>query len=369
MTKDKTGPVNRIGMFDTFKGIGMLLVVFGHTFSGGFSGFGNHLMGKLFQLFLVPVGVSLIPAFFMISGYGFRKRPVRKCIRQQAELLLKPYLIVAVATSLCHLLFHYLAFGYWPASVRETLKVAGGFLLALPHNAAINGMDFFGCGAVWYIVALFVGWILLDLIMNTVQVKYVGPAVILVTLTGWLAGCLYMFPFCLSQGMIAVGFLYIGYRAKKNRIFLDGPNRKGACCIFLACAVSAFFSAYSGQTDNMDLGIWTGGPISILMDAVIGVGMVMLILKLDRFENYFLNILQRIGRDSLLIFCIHTVEMIAVPWYLLQEKLDVHPIFCGLLTILLRWSVIIAAIRGIQWGKGILNKRKADRWEKEQTGR
>ena len=178
-----------------------------------------------------------------------------------------------------------------------------------------------------------------------------------------------MFPFCLSQGMIAVGFLYIGYRAKKNRIFLDGPNRKGACCIFLACAVSVFFSAYSGQTDNMDLGIWTGGPISILMDAVIGVGMVMLILKLDRFENYFLNILQRIGRDSLLIFCIHTVEMIAVPWYLLQEKLDVHPIFCGLLTILLRWSVIIAAIRGIQWGKGILNKRKADRWEKEQTGR
>ncbi len=348
MTREKAKAVNTIGMFDIFKGIGMVLVIFGHTFTGlFFDPSGNPLM-KIPVLLLSPIGASLIPAFFLLSGYGFRKRPVVKCMKQQISLLLKPYLYVAAATVSLHLIFHYLAFHYWPASVKETLKVAGGFILALPQNVEFGSFRFFGCGAVWYIIALFLGWILLDILMNIVDEKYTGLAVLLVVLAGWIAGYGRNLPFCFSQGLIAVGFLHAGYRIKKNRLFLRELNGRSRLIILSACAISLFLTIWSGEIDNMDKGVWAAGPLSILIDTVVGVGIIMLILKLNRFDNPFLGLLQKIGRESLLIFCIHTVEMIAVPWYLLQERYQNHPNLCNLIIFCLRWGIIMAVIRGIR---------------------
>lgn len=359
MTKDKTGFVNSIGMFDIFKGMGMVLVVFGHTFTGSFSAVPDNPVWKVIELLLSPVGASLLPAFFIISGYGFRKRPVGKCIKQQMSLLLKPYLWVAAATAFFHLLVHYLAFRYWPASVRETLKVAGGFLLALPRSTEFFGFSLFGCGAVWYIVALFLGWILLDILMKTVDDRYIGMAVVLTVLTGWIAGRGRVLPFCISQGLIAVGFLYAGCRIKKNRILLDERKWHEYLLILLACVVTMLLTVWTGKIDNMDEGIWVAGPLSILIDTITGTGIVMLILKLNQYENPLLNLLQKIGRDSLLIFCIHTVEMTAVPWYLLQQKYSENLIFCNLFIFCLRWGMIMASICGIKSVTRFVRGRKS----------
>ena len=48
----------------------------------------------------------------------------------------------------------------------ESIKVAGGFLLGLPHTATYFGQEFFSCGPMWYLLALLMGWILLDVILN-----------------------------------------------------------------------------------------------------------------------------------------------------------------------------------------------------------
>ena len=43
-------------------------------------------------------------AFFIASGYGFRKRSIHKCIHQQLKSLLKPYAYTALFTlSLIHI--------------------------------------------------------------------------------------------------------------------------------------------------------------------------------------------------------------------------------------------------------------------------
>lgn len=366
MTRDRSKQVSSIGMFDTFKGIGMILIVFGHTFSDLYMDFVRSPLMLIPELLLSLAGVALMPAFFMISGYGFRKRPVGKCIGQQVSLLLKPYLYVASATTIFHLIFHYVAFDCWPASVRETLRVAGGFLLALPENMELFGISFFWCGAVWYMIALFEGWIILDVLMNRVNEKYMDAAVLLTVTAGWLSGWLARYltggekalPFCISQGLVAVGFLYIGYRMKKNKILLRGLNRRQWIAVGLSCVFTWILITVSGRMDNMADGIWAAGPVSMLADAAAGAGIISLVLECSRFENILMSMLQVIGRDSLLIFCIHTVEMIAVPWYLLQERYAGHPFLCNLLILLLRGGIIAAVVQVIKFTARISRERK-----------
>ena len=78
-TKPRT--VNSIGMFDMLKGAGMLAIVLGHTaelyplqLEGGLSL--TAFVGFIYR-------ETLMAAFFIASGYGFRKRSISKCIHQQ----------------------------------------------------------------------------------------------------------------------------------------------------------------------------------------------------------------------------------------------------------------------------------------------
>lgn len=46
-----------------------------------------------------------------------------------------------------------------------------------------------------------------------------NPAVVGVTLLGWGVTLVWEAPFCIAQGMVSLPYLYIGYLAKKRRLF------------------------------------------------------------------------------------------------------------------------------------------------------
>ena len=118
------------------------------------------------------------------------------------------YCITAACTSLLHLLCHYMAFHYFPSSVTETLKVAGGFLLGLPHTTTYAGQQFFSTGPMWYLLSLLIGWVLLDAILNIFPEKYTHWAVLGIMLLGWGTTLVWELPFSLSQGAVIVPYLY-----------------------------------------------------------------------------------------------------------------------------------------------------------------
>ena len=160
-TKPRT--VSSLGMFDLLKGIGMLAIVFAHTAELYPLGT-NDVTPFAFALFAYRE--ALMAAFFIASGYGFRKRSIHKCIEQQLKTLLKPYLYTALATTVLHAFIHHAAFGSWDAAISESAKVLGGFLLGLPHTATYFGQQFFSCGPMWYLVALMLAWVLLDVLLE-----------------------------------------------------------------------------------------------------------------------------------------------------------------------------------------------------------
>ena len=266
-----------------------------------------------------------------------------------------------MCTSLLHLLCHYMAFHYFPSSVTETLKVAGGFLLGLPHTTTYAGQQFFSTGPMWYLLSLLIGWVLLDAILNIFPEKYTHWAVLGIMLLGWGTTLVWELPFSLSQGAVIVPYLYIGYLAKKNR-WLDKPLPRRTLYILLGgTALTAVGALLAQSTDCISMGEWSLGPLSILLDAATGFLFIRLFMRLNRFAGPIAQGLQAIGRNSLNIFCIHTVELIAIPWYLFAAHFTDHPLrgmllqnviaftsiglVCALLNLRRSWIVKASAAR------------------------
>ena len=324
-TKPRTA--SSIGMFDMLKGAGMLTIVFAHTAElypmQAVSGL------SLTAFFPFIYREALMAAFFIASGYGFRKRSIHKCIHQQLKSLLKPFCYTAVFTTVLHFIIHYKTFHYLPGSLTESIKVAGGFLLGLPHTATYFGQEFFSCGPMWYLLALLVGWILLDVILNIFPERYVSWVVGGAALLGWGTSLAWELPFCLIQGAVITPYLYIGYLAKRQH-WLDQPLSRRMSCILWAAVLLIPVAAFAtGSTDCVSMAEWTLGPISILLDGLAGLLFVRLFLRLNRHRNALVSFFEAVGRRSLYIFCIHTVELTAIPWYLLAAKYADRP-FVGI---------------------------------------
>ena len=110
-TKPRT--VSSIGMFDMLKGAGMLSIVLGHTVELYPLQLSNGLSLTAFFCFIYRE--TLMAAFFIASGYGFRKRSIHKCIHQQLKSLLKPFAILRCSPQCCILSFIIRPFTTCPA--------------------------------------------------------------------------------------------------------------------------------------------------------------------------------------------------------------------------------------------------------------
>lgn len=322
-TKPRTA--SSLGMFDLLKGVGMLLIVFAHT--SELYPVGDISTITPVTFFLFAYRESLMAAFYIASGYGFRKRSIGKCINQQFKTLFKPYAYTGLATTIAHFVIHYKTFGNWNNAVYETYKVLGGFVLGLPHTVTYFGQEFFSCGPMWYLLALMIGWILLDIILNIFPESYIKWAVLGTMLLGWGISLVWEAPFCIAQGMVTVPYLYIGFLAKKKRLF-EKKFRPLAILGLLAAALGVALGVLlTGKTDCVSLGEWTMGPVSILLDGIVGLGFIVLFMKVQRLlDNPVTHLIEAVGRRSLYIFCIHTVELTAVPWYLMVQKYAAAPI-------------------------------------------
>lgn len=319
MEKTQTRTANTLGMFDLLKGVGMLAIVFAHT-AESYS-VGTTVAITPFTFYLFAYRESLMAAFYIASGYGFRKRSIGKCVSQQLQMLLRPYLYTGLATTVLHFIFHYAAFGSIDSAFYETRKVLGGFVLGLPHTAEYFGQTFFSCGPMWYLLALMIGWILLDVIMNVFPEPYIPWAVLGTMTLGWGITLAWNAPFCIAQGMVIVPYLYLGYLAKKKKLFdkpFPRPLRLGLWAAFVLVGVLVVLTQ---STDCVSLGEWTLGPVSILLDAAVGLGLLAIFLRFQKkVNNALTRAIETIGSRSLYIFCVHTVELTAIPWYLMADK-------------------------------------------------
>lgn len=336
---------NRLGMFDLMKGLGMVLIVVGHTFNLGY--IANSSFAPVFFVLAAMIGGAMMPAFMMASGYGLRKMNTLKCIRQQAKMMLVPYGYTLLGTTALHLLTRYWLTRSVRATLRMTWQVVGGFLMALPAPKEIHGLLYYNCGPMWYMIAIYLGWIILNFLMEKVSEKHLPLSVLLTVTLGWGLGLLQFTYFCLPQAMIASGFLYVGYMLRKTKKFQNGwiPSHWYFYIIVAAVTILAVF--WTGNLDNMAESVWNLGVISVLTNVFLGIGVLYLLLLVSDLSFSGKGVLSWIGRNSLYVFAAHTAEMHGIPWYLIQEKLSNSPLLAILITLILRTVFITAVVSAI----------------------
>ena len=115
--KRKYSIKNTLGMFDLIKGVIMIMVMLGHTYglfdelnkydsiNAQIGALGIH---RIIFALLVTIMLKLsMPVLFIISGYGFRKTPFKKCVKNQFDRLMKPYIITALISVVLYFFVQY----------------------------------------------------------------------------------------------------------------------------------------------------------------------------------------------------------------------------------------------------------------------
>lgn len=335
-----------LGMFNMFKGMGIIGVIIFHTTSSfsfsGVSADANIVTKALMLLFFICAS-GLMPAFFIASGYGFRPQKAA-VVKKKAGRILLPYSIMVIVTVMLHFAFHYGAFHYLKGSIKESIKVFIGFILALSSNMEIGGTVFYSCGIGWYLISLLGVIVLLNVLLSVGKDK-AWILVLICALVGCLLGKYRIFIFCISQILTGVFFFYEGYIIKKHKLLYRRWNIKWSLVFVLCIAVMTAGVIYSGQVDNIAEGIWNLSIISVIVDGTLAFLCLYIILLFNQVDNWFLSLLKKLGSKSLIIFCIHSIEMKSIPWYIFFDKWTGNPITGCAILVLARMLVIFVAYR------------------------
>lgn len=279
--KYRGGAAQREQWADILKGIGVLLVILGHTSR-------------------VPTGIVLwiysfhMPLFFWVSGYFFKpNQDTRMYILKKCRSLIAPYILYSAIFLLSNAIL-----------VREDSEVLLG---EIRDGLVGQGTD----GILWFFVALF--WTEVVFHLTEKYFHRFTPLIILVyvfsanyfsTITGYESGM-----FKLPSAFFAVGFYYIGYVFRKNDLISKIHIRYMIIAVFLNLLCTKLLhpslSLNIARSDNVIMGY------IVAMLGIIGFVGVSKILDASPLSP-IQYVLSYIGRESLYFYPITGYAPVAI---------------------------------------------------------
>ncbi|SEA76992.1 Acyltransferase family protein [Pseudobutyrivibrio sp. ACV-2] len=355
-----------IGMFDLFKGIAMVLIVLMHNRSNfpmlmidiitkySESGtlknipfvFEKSIIAGICISVLGAVLASLMPAMFILSGYSVRKRPILKNFSLEMKELIKPYLWTTIVTVLFNIIIHFCFFRYLPGAFQESLKVLAGMLLGFSQTVQFENIIIFANGPVWFILALFWALGIFNILLSVVDEAKIKYYALGLSIIGWLLSYTDFTPFCLSQGLVGVLYVYMGYYIRKNKALTSQHSRKNLFNYTSFVIIPNIILVALGMITEMSDNVYSLGPVTYIESGLLGIGVLYVFLRINKlFNGKIANALRYLGVYSLYFMCIHTVEMIAVPWYVIAEKLINQPVLGFVILYIFRLIIIVIALK------------------------
>lgn len=329
--------VNNIGMFDLSRGLLLLLVVLGHSVSMFFE-YKEAEVEVWLLLPLIMVGkvfiYGLIPMFFIMSGYGFRKQNMKKCVKSQLRYLSKPYLCVAIAVTVIAVLKK-IVMG---RPVLDALRYQSlPFLLGVPSYTKIPslGLDCAPIGFMWFFVTLTLAWIGLNLILQVKNEVLRVVIIVLLALLGVQMPAYAFTPFCYAQVLCCIAYLYLGYRIKKSKLLV----RKIPLLYFVISGIVLCGIVFFGNID-ISQNMWKLNFLDYIASCIAGILMFKIFVSFDRFEGKIAEFLRLLGRNSIYILCVHAVEDLVFPWEYV-ERMTEGDFIASVLTVVVIRAIII----------------------------
>lgn len=279
---------DRLEYVDIAKGIGMLLVIFGHTVP-----YGDHWLFRIIYSFHMPL-------FFFLSGYTCRteKYPdMKTCIKAKGKSLMIPYLYALLASIIVTMVI--------PIFRKDIeIKAFCRFLYS-------GYPEVFHNGALWFLPALFwacCGYVFLygklQIRRKNADLDILFIAVACMLLSKLYAklmsavvsfGTLQRLPWRMDSAFCGLFFVALGHCVSRNKSLLASHKKK----IFFACAVIGAVSVYMNDFVNVNAGKYSN---AFLFFTGVVSGCVCVLL-LSMCINYN-KALAYVGRNSLVYLCV-----------------------------------------------------------------
>lgn len=271
--------MERNPLYDKAKGLGMILVIYGHMFiywSIPFSViFSFHM-----PLFFIISGMLLLPSKFEDFSYG-----------KWAKNILKKYIPPLVFFSILGGIVRFALYGMpdWNQMVKD-------FILHMSSDELLTG-------AIWFLSMLAFVMLLIPFLIRPEKFKTGGGKIcIMVTLSLFaylLSKIPFTLPFLIKTIPIALLFVYIGYIAK-NEILEKTNSMTAKKYIILLLPVFLLFVVLN-RTVNLAVPAYNDFFV-YLFCALFGILMTLQIstYRMPRFIEY-------LGKNSLIVFSLHAI--------------------------------------------------------------
>lgn len=307
---------SRIAWLDVFKGIGIILVVFGHVYV-------NNIASNWIYSFHMPL-------FFFATGYTYKKRGIKSDIIRKAKLLLIPYFSFGIIELI-----------YWQLLERRfrhsSLSFCKAFLGLV--RASYDMLDF--NVHLWFLPCMFICCVIFNILINKVGKKYTYITIFALSalfiilpfpIDGWPSWYnqtdsffdwpgLPVLPWGINRVCTFIAFFAVGNICNENGLMIWLKDRmlsfQGRLMMFiitLLCLVASIFCSLSQIYQNGIMWFFT---------ALFGIYITLVVALL--LENF--KILSYLGRNTLVILCTHGpvyrvwIKIISLYLKLMQENI------------------------------------------------
>lgn len=299
-----TATKQRIEWLDIAKGIACLTVIIGHTIS-----YDSPFRQLIFSFHM--------PLFFILSGYTFRIKPWRELLHSSVRRLVIPYLCI-------YFIYHITMSLVTSDRISLTWAYQNIMTFLFASGTTVLPFGFAAVGMPWFLVSLFFCKLIFNAILRFGESHSdsrisTGLISAILALSGYIVGAVLHFylPFSLDISFVAVLFMWFGYIARTKELFFVDQSPRRFWFTFLVVIsiwlVSARFSYLELAARRYDSVLLT------LIAALSGTLMVCMLsslvskIKQSSFLGLFRVFLNFVGRNSMSIFCTHSMDYV-IPW-------------------------------------------------------
>lgn len=297
----------RIGYIDIAKCVAIAFIIIGHT---GLVFPANDMQGGMPATMVKIAFTFHLPLFFIASGYFFpeNRKFSLDYMKKDAKTLLLPYLITSILIiGGCTIRDIILGRDY-------LLSFASWSKAALWGAGAVSDVaiwpDVMRIGGIWFLLAMF--WAHILIVLTNRLNEWLRLLVLAIcTAVAAISATYFWLPLSLQSGLGCALFLYIGMLARKYKVFEKGQTPIPVLCI---CMIVWVYVVLFGGGMSLAMQIYPLGIVDVLGGVAATVVVMYLSRTVEQYVPPVSKFMQWIGRNTLVIFCMHIVEDNVIPW-------------------------------------------------------
>ena len=330
----------RVEWVDTARGIAMLAIVLGHI--------GVHPINVVVYTFHVPV-------FFLITGWFLSRRmDFATFTKKRARVLLVPYVATCLVICVGKVVEAAVTGGadaaaeaavWWPVAA---LYAAGTGDVPKPESVSL-------IGAIWFLWACFWGCVWLRALLELKHERVRALIVVAVFVASIFSAKVFFLPLDLQPGGVALGYMYLGWAARqyvlpKVRTWPRNLN------IALLAATALVWLTYIPWHDRVAFVEALPGAHWLSTFGILSGCVTVFVISwlLTKALPGVTRPLRFLGKYSLIMMCVHMVEM----WFIDYTELANSLIASGMpyllgggLALALKFAIIITGtVILAKWG-------------------